>query len=341
MRVRCCRNFMSSKKTCVVVVSILAVLCYSGHSFLHDAYVVNHRTVRSSSSSDVFYSAAADDEQSTLLTLPSSTEAHALEVFNKFAEPTGGGVVSTSIDLFRILCGLDVEATQDEASVLFRYLDEDGDNQVDFEDFLPWYLDAASAATDVAEAFQSLLIGRRTIEEFDRTPVGNDVLRRAVQCALAAPNRSCSEPWRFIQVGPQTIARFAELNRYMQQSSKKTTMETEQGTSSILDWTTVPGWCVVTTKITPDNFETEQEDFKSVCCAIQNFMLSMWSEGIGTKWTSGPVQKTQAFADICQVDTSTERVVGCIWYGYAAGGAKYADPRRRKKTVTDVLSQLP
>ena len=109
----------------------------------------------------------------------------------------------------------------------------------------------------------------------------------------------------------------------------------------ISDWTKVPGWCVVTTKISPNDPETEQEDFKSVSCAIQNFMLSMWSEGIGTKWTSGPVQKTKEFADLCGVDTNVERIVGCVWYGYATGGAKYADPRRRKKTVQDVLSRLP
>jgi nitroreductase len=277
-----------------------------------------------------------EEEQSLLhTTLPSSTEAHALEVFDKFAVGSSG-VVTTSSDLFRILCGLDVEATNEEASVLFRFLDEDGDDQIDFEDFLPWYLNAATAAAIVAESFQSLLIGRRTVDEFDRTPVGNDVLKRAVQCAIAAPNRSCSEPWRFIHVGSKTVAQFAELNTKLRQS-----METEDGASSIVDWTNVPGWCVVTAKISPSDPEIEQEDFKSVSCAIQNFMLSMWSEGVGTKWTSGPVQKTQAFADICQVDTSLERVVGCIWYGYATGGAKYADPKRRKKTVEEVLQELP
>jgi hypothetical protein len=70
-------------------------------------------------------------------------------------------------------------------------------------------------------------------------------------------------------------------------------------------------------------------------------MLSMWSENVGTKWTSGPVQKTQEFADLCGVDLTKERVVGCIWYGFATGGTKYADPKRRKKGVEDVLSSLP
>ena len=302
------------------------------HHLSFPSTVLSQPTLGQSVLQAVSSSSSAGDEIA-IDTLSSSTEAHALEVFEKVALERGA--ISSSGELYQILCNLDVEATDEEASVLFRYLDDDGDGQLDFEDFLPWFLDAAEAATAVAESFQSLLVGRRTVEEFDLTPVGNDVLRRAVQCALAAPNRSCSEPWRFIQVGKNTVAKFAQLNQQIRKA-----METEDGASSVLDWTRVPGWCVVTTKRSDDP-ETEQEDFKSVSCAIQNFMLSMWSEGVGTKWTSGPVQKTQEFADICGVDTSKERVVGCIWYGYATGGAKYADPRRRRKTVDDVLSQLP
>jgi nitroreductase len=266
-----------------------------------------------------------------------SVEEHALEVFEKFAAGDTKDIkILSSDDLFEILCSLDVEATQEEADALFRYLDDNGDGVLSFDDFLPWYREASDAATAVAESFQSLLVGRRTIEQFDRTTVSDDVLERAVLCAIAAPNRSMSEPWRFIHVGPKTVTKFAALNAKIRKN-----METDDGASSVYDWTTVPGWCVVTTKLTPNDLSAEQEDFKSVSCAIQNFMLSMWSEGVGTKWTSGPVQKTKEFADLCGVDTSIERVVGCIWYGYATGGAKYADPRRRKKEVKDVLSHLP
>eukprot|EP00529_Nitzschia_sp_RCC80_P026198 CAMPEP_0113481894 /NCGR_PEP_ID=MMETSP0014_2-20120614/22642_1 /TAXON_ID=2857 /ORGANISM="Nitzschia sp." /LENGTH=352 /DNA_ID=CAMNT_0000375401 /DNA_START=259 /DNA_END=1317 /DNA_ORIENTATION=+ /assembly_acc=CAM_ASM_000159 len=278
--------------------------------------------------------------------LPASTQAHALEVFYQYASKTsdddtdlegkGGGTISKRSDLFQILNSLDVEATEDEADVLFRYLDGDGDGLIDFEDFLPWYLDAADAACSVRESFQSLLVGRRTIDVFDQTPVSKDVLERAVQCAIAAPNRSCSEPWRFIDVGPKTVQAFATLNEKLSKGS-----EDEDDSTTLVDWTKVPGWTVVTTKISPDNHDVEQEDFKSVCCAIQNFMLSMWSEGVGTKWAVGHVQRTQEFAELCGVDTSKERVVGCVWYGYANGGTRYADPRRRKKTVKDVLSNLP
>lgn len=282
--------------------------------------------------------------------LKSSTEAHALEVFAKYASDglyEDQKFISQSSSLFSILCSLDIEATQEDADIVFRYLDSDGDGRLVFnEEFLPWYLDAKFAATDVATSFQSLLIGRRTVDEFDNTPVDDAILKRAVQCAVAAPNRACSEPWRFITVGPQTIEKFADLNE------QQTQTDDDVDDVGQLDWRSVaPGWCVVTTKTssstsTDDDDDSssstiEQEDFKSVCCAIQNFMLSMWSEGIGTKWTTGPVQKTPEFAKLCGISEEKERVVGIIWFGYATGGTKYADPRRRKLSVDDVLGYLP
>lgn len=257
---------------------------------------------------------------------------HAREVFAKFDE-NGSGFIC-SVELGHMLEMLDIEASVEDADALFKYLDGNGDGEIDFDDFLPWYSSAAEAAKEVSSTFQSLLIGRRTVNQFDQTPVSDDVLRRAVACAINAPNRSMSEPWRFIKIGPQTVAKFAQLNEKRHMS-----METNDA-PPILDWTTIPGWCVVTTKLTPDNPAVELDDFKSTSCAVQNFMLSMWSEGIGTKWTSGPVQFTQEFADLCGVDTTKERVAGCIWYGFATGGLVNADPKRRKKGVDDVLSTL-
>ncbi|CAJ1951976.1 unnamed protein product [Cylindrotheca closterium] len=250
----------------------------------------------------------------------------AKEVFDKYSISN----VISSKDLANMLNSLDVDASREEADALFRYLDTDGDGSITLEEFLPWYSETAEEASEISSTFQSLLLGRRTVHQFDQTPVSDDVLRRAIACAIAAPNRSQSEPWRFIQVGPETVRKFVSL---------KESMEAPQSESSN-NWTKIPGWCVVTSKLSDDPVE-ELDDFKSTSCAVQNFMLSMWSEGIGTKWTSGPVQKTQEFADLCGVDTKVEKVAGCIWYGFATGGLKNADPKRRKKGVEDVLTTLP
>jgi len=264
----------------------------------------------------------------------STEEQHALEVFAKF-DRSGTGRITLG-DLGDMLQRLDIEATTEEHQALFKYLDQDDDGTIDFlEEFLPWYQSSVEASRELSANFQSLLIGRRTVDYFDQTPVDPQVLRRAIQCAIAAPNRSCSEPWRFIQVGPETVQQLKELNEQRQES-----METDNGLQSTVDWSSIPGWCVVTTQLSNEG-ELDLDDFKSTSCAVQNFMLSMWSEGIGTKWTSGPVQKSPEFAQICGVDTKKEQVVGCIWYGFASGGLTNADPKRRKKSVDDVLSSLP
>lgn len=350
-----------------------------------------------------------------LLLSDTGTEAHALEVFSRYAAKgfyEGQKYVNSPESFYEVLKSLDIEATLDDAEIVFRYLNTAGDGRLTFnndfyssvsfnylinnyflfiipsvfliwlrcmflfpifenfilfidslsmESCLSWYMAAYDASTEVADSFQSLIIGRRSVDAFDETKVNDDVLRRAVQCAVAAPNRSCSEPWKFISLGPETISKIAALKEKLLSS---TVIENESITDEALknnniaeafyeDWTKIaPGWCVVTcARSTSDNVgdkyeinplsSVDPEDFKSVSCAIQNFMLSMWSEGIGTKWTTGPLQKTKEFAKLCDVDTAKEMVVGIIWYGYATGGSKYADPRRRRLSVDDVLSQLP
>jgi nitroreductase len=278
-------------------------------------------------------------------------QKHAREVFSLIDLDNSNTIEPN--ELLELLCMLDMEATADDAQALFKYLDTTGSGEVTLDDFLPWYSEAAATSKEIASSFQTVLMGRRTVDQFDKTPVSDDVLRNAVQCAIAAPNRSGTEPWRFIRIGPETVQKLVQLRDQLGSSAQISNMEsdvpadadmdiasTADAADNDVDWTSIPGWVVVTTAITPEDAQVEQEDFKSTCCAVQNFLLSMWSEGIGTKWTSGPVQRTAEFAELCLVDTTKERVTGCIWYGFPKGGLVNADPKRRKKSVDDVLSSI-
>ena len=187
-----------------------------------------------------------------------SEQQHALEVFSLVDEDGSDSI--SSLELGEMLRNLDIEASDEEADALFKYLDTNSDGTIGFDEFLPWYTEAVECANETASAFQSILIGRRTVERFDQTPVADDVLRRAVECAIAAPNRSLSEPWRFIQIGPETVAKLDSLVESQQEDE-------------LLRWMAIPGWCVVTTKINPDNAEVELDDFKSTSCAVQNLMV--------------------------------------------------------------------
>lgn len=239
-------------------------------------------------------------------------------------------------DLYSMLQTLDIQATEEESEALFKYLDTDESGLVTLDEFLPWYAEAVDAVQQMGMTFQQLVKSRRTVHRFDATEVDDGVLRRAIECAIAAPNRSGTEPWRFIKLGKQTIAKLVELRGKIEGSG-----------GSFVSWTRVPHWIVVTyprkkPNSGPDGNMQQREDFKSVCCAVQNFMLSMWSEGIGTKWTDGPIQRTDEFAKLCGVDLEKEKVAGVIWYGFAKGGlSRGVQAKYRKKGVEEVLDILP
>jgi len=75
-------------------------------------------------------------------------------------------------------------------------------------------------------------------------------------------------------------------------------------------------------------------------------MLSMpWNEGLASKWTKEPTQQTQQFDDWFGIDTTTEKFVGIVWYGFPKeDGLLLSSPyikRQQRKGVNDVLNLLP
>jgi len=257
-----------------------------------------------------------------------------MEVFHLIDADDSGHICLD--ELSSVLQLLDINASSEEVSALAKYLDTDADGEICEDEFVDWYMDAAAIVASETNAVRSALLGRRTVNNFDMTPVPDEVLKSAVEAAIAAPNHKLTEPWRFVQLGQETISKIAELNA--QDISKK---DPEKGAKKKKRWESIPGWCVITCAKSDDDIQQE-EDLMATACAVQNFQLSMWADGVGTKWTSGPITRTAEFADICGIDLEKEKFVGCLWYGFASGGLGSLEkgPMRRKN-VDDVLSSLP
>ncbi len=190
---------------------------------------------------------------------------------------------------------------------------------------------ARSAQLLTAEATERLLKSRRTIHDFRPEPPPREPVIRALELARWAPNHYLTEPWHFYLLGPETRRQIAELNARMVTEAKGA----EAGREKLERWLSIPGWIAVTCDHNDDPVR-EEEDFAATCCAVHNAALYLWSSGIGVKWTTGPVTRQPLFYDIIWVDPERERLVGVIWYGYAA-----EVPQTSRRPLEQVLVELP
>ena len=216
----------------------------------------------------------------------------------------------------------------------------------------------ASASASLAEDFQALMRTRRTVNDFEPAlPVGwEGAIERAVHAAVMAPNHRRTEPWRFQLLGQQRIRAICELNAQLVRESGK---GEEAAQKKLTRWLAMPGWLVVTRALTDDEVADRaqegseggeggeggggdamaeaagvpREDYAAVCCAIQNLCLSLHSEGLGTKWTSGPVNFDPRFAEAAGLPKG-EEVVGTLWFGTPE---KVPEPPKKRLGMAEVL----
>ncbi|MFO1352299.1 MAG: nitroreductase [Gammaproteobacteria bacterium] len=176
-----------------------------------------------------------------------------------------------------------------------------------------------------------LIRTRRTIEEFKPEPAPREALVKALDLARWAPNHRLTEPWRFYLLGRDTAQAIARLNAELVTNKNGPAA----GRQKLERWLAMPGWLVVTCNRSDDALQA-REDYAACCCAVQNFMLYLWSAGIGVKWTTGAVTRDPRFYDLIWVDPAAEEVVGLFWYGYPA-----TIPQTPRKPLSEVMVELP
>ena len=173
---------------------------------------------------------------------------------------------------------------------------------------------------------------RRTIHHFESAPVPpEEEILAAIDLARWAPNHHLTEPWRFYLIGPETARKISRLNADMYGQSRGE----QAGAAKYARWLGIPGWVIVTCLRSDDEIR-QRENYAACCCALQNMQLYLWTCGIGVKWTTGPVTRTEQFFEIAGIDPEREMLVGLVWYGFAA-----EVPRVQRKPVRDILHRRP
>src|SRR5690606_39230519 len=142
-------------------------------------------------------------------------------------------------------------------------------------------------------------------------PDPHDLLLRAIELAIWAPNHKHTDPWRLHILGPGSAAGLVRLNTDPVRQSKG-----EEAAQKKQDrWSRVPQWIVLTCDFSEDPVRAE-EDYAACCCAAQNFALSLWSRGVGVKWSTGAVTRCDGFAQLSGFAPGSRRIVGLFACGY-------------------------
>jgi nitroreductase len=185
--------------------------------------------------------------------------------------------------------------------------------------------------TDSAEpSVAELIRNRRTINFFKPELPPRELVLEGIDLARWAPNHHLTEPWRFYLLSDAVKQQVVELNARMVTEARGE----KAGNAKRERWSGIPGWLVVTCLRSSDP-QRQKEDYAACCCAVHNLALFLWSRGVGMKWTTGDVTRTEEFYDLVWVDPHVEEVVGLFWYGYPD-----EVPVSVRKPVSEILVEL-
>ncbi len=189
----------------------------------------------------------------------------------------------------------------------------------------------------VATSIQEILLQRRTVHDYRPDPIPEAVLRRALAAALSAPCHRMTEPWRFVRVGGVTRARLADIAVRVKQESAAQPLS-EAAVAKARAKVLGPPELLVVSRVRHRDAAIEREDYAAVACAIENLSLSLWAEGVGSKWSTGRVIADAETYATLGVEFADEEIVAFVWIGVPASAAP--KPKRRRG-LSEVLRQLP
>ncbi len=165
---------------------------------------------------------------------------------------------------------------------------------------------------------------RRTIHSFNADKVPEEFLERAIEAANYAPCHRLTFPWRFTKVNRYKREVLVELaldikfaGRNIDQASK----------SLIIKKMLNPSHMLVASQVLTNDLKQKMEDYAACACAIQNLSLSLVSDGVGSKWSTGKMISDKRTYEVVGINQIAEEIIGFIWIGYGEIPPKIDRPR--------------
>ena len=160
---------------------------------------------------------------------------------------------------------------------------------------------------------QQAIKTRRTIHCFNDKKVPDIFIERAIEAANQAPCHRLTFPWRFTKIQKRERKLLLQLLLEIKFGGRKIdAAKEEQVNSKILK----PSHLIIASQISTTDIKSKLEDYAACSCAIQNLLLSLAGDGVGSKWSTGKLTTHESTYEIARIDPIEEEIIGFIWIGY-------------------------
>jgi nitroreductase len=184
------------------------------------------------------------------------------------------------------------------------------------------------------EAVLKNILTRRSIRNFQSTPIPREILEKIVEAGLYAPSARNSQPWHLTVVGGQDrLARItAELKAAVARVPDNPYKELVGSAAYSVNYGNAPVFIIVSAA--PDASPVVVADCS---LALGTMFLAAHALGIGSCWINqlGKSCDEPGFrAFLTQLGVPPQnRIYGCGAFGFAAGDAPKAPPRKEGRVL--------
>jgi len=167
------------------------------------------------------------------------------------------------------------------------------------------------------------IFNRRTIHVFENRKVSGNIIRDSIEAANQAPSHRLTFPWRFYSVSYKKRMQIFDLA--IEIKSKKKQVD-ENAKNIIKEKYFNPSHLLITSQILNKELTIQKEDYAACSCAIQNLCISLSSDGVSSKWSTGAITKNPKTYEILNINSKIEEIIGFIWIGYGKTLPKITRP---------------
>jgi len=167
------------------------------------------------------------------------------------------------------------------------------------------------------------IFNRRTIHSFEDKKVSENIIKNSIEAANQAPCHRLTFPWRFYSVSIKKRLQILDLAIEIKSEKKQIDANAE---NIIKEKYLNPSHLLITSQILNKEFTIQKEDYAACSCAIQNLAISLASDGVFSKWSTGAITKNPKTYEIIGLNAKIEEIIGFIWIGYGKNLPKINRP---------------